>query len=379
MTRLRFASDGPPRDPRTWSGTPARLIAALEANGATIDAIDVAGRPTGSGPGWFLDRARATVPAVRAAGWSGARRHSYNIALASPRVPRQRARRHLTVASALPPADGLIQTCGYVSPDAGPTFVVTDMTFHQAVTYDWKGHAAAPFSWQRAGELHAREVFAAAAACCAASSWAAESIIDDYGVAPNRVHVVGLGSEPTTVPRTREWNTPRFAFVGLDWARKNGALLVECFTRFRETVPGAELDLVGDHPKVTLPGVRGHGVLPWDASAGSYGVMDVLRRATCLVLPSELEPFGLVHVEAGMVGIPSIGTTRGGAASAIGPGGILVPPGDANALEAALHTMADSGTAQRLGAAARRHAATLTWDAVAVRILKLVAGAHSDQ
>lgn len=294
-------------------------------------------------------------------------------------MPRGRVRRHVTVASALPPAEALIQTSGYVSPDAGPTVIVTDMTFHQAVAYNWKGYAAAPRSWQRAGEFHAREVFAAADACCAASSWAAESIIDDYGVAPNRVHVVGLGAAPYTVPRTREWTTPRFAFVGLDWERKNGALLVECFTRLRETVPGAELDLVGDHPKVALPGVREHGVLPWDASSCSYGVMDVLRRATCLVLPSELEPFGLVHVEAGMAGVPSIGTTRGGASSAIGPGGILVPPGDANALLAALHTMADSGIAQRLGAAARRHAATLTWDAVATRVLDVVAGAHRNQ
>jgi glycosyltransferase involved in cell wall biosynthesis len=71
--------------------------------------------------------------------------------------------------------------------------------------------------------------------------------------------------------------------------------------------------------------------------------------------------------------VPSIGTTVGGAADAVGPGGRLVDPTDEAALLEAMRALAQPETAQELGARAREHASTLTWDEVARRILEALA------
>lgn len=367
--RVRVASDGDPRARSTWSGIPSRLIAAMERQGVEVDAIDVASAVPGEGLPWHLDRLRVVPGVLRTRGWRGLRYHSYNAALASPRIPRGRMGRHLELTARLPPASVLIQTSGFVNPDGMPTVVLTDMTFRQAVRHNWKGFGSGPPSWRRAGEMHDRQVFSGAVACCAASSWAARSIIDDYGVSGDKVRVVGLGAEPSRLTGERDWSTPRFLFVGLDWFRKNGPLLLQCFSRLRIEFPDAELHVVGDHPRIDLAGVYGHGVLRWESSAGECGLSELLARVTCLVLPSAVEPFGLVHVEAGAAGIPSIGTTVGGAADAVGPGGILVKPGDPCGLLTAMRRMAEADEAECMGAAARRHAEGLTWDRVAERVL----------
>ena len=90
-------------------------------------------------------------------------------------------------------------------------------------------------------------------------------------------------------------------------------------------------------------------------------------------MPSLHEPAGIVYVEAGGAGIASIGTTNGGAATMIGPGGILVDPLDQEQIAAAMLELANPGTAQRLGELAYRHSALFTWRKVAERLIRALA------
>ncbi|HVK04466.1 MAG TPA: glycosyltransferase family 4 protein [Armatimonadaceae bacterium] len=76
-------------------------------------------------------------------------------------------------------------------------------------------------------------------------------------------------------------------------------------------------------------------------------------------LPSYLEGFGLVYVEAAFHGVPSIGTNAGGIPDAVenGKTGILIPPGDIEALAGALARLRDDATLrEELGANARDRA-----------------------
>ena len=107
--------------------------------------------------------------------------------------------------------------------------------------------------------------------------------------------------------------SPRFLFIGREWDRKRGDAVVAAFARLRDRVPDARLDVVGGHPPLRERGVTGHGI-----QAAGPGVAGLLGVATCLVVPSLVEPAGLVYVEAGASGIASIGTTVGGAANVIG-------------------------------------------------------------
>ena len=110
--------------------------------------------------------------------------------------------------------------------------------------------------------------------------------------------------------------------------------------------------------------VRMHGEVPSSA-------LDVLyHRADVVVLPSYFEGYGMVLAEALARGLPVVSTTAGAIPDTVpGDAGILVPPGDASALRAALAGLLDERDRRvRLAAGARAARATLpTWPQVVGR------------
>ncbi|MEJ7892976.1 MAG: glycosyltransferase [Solirubrobacteraceae bacterium] len=85
--------------------------------------------------------------------------------------------------------------------------------------------------------------------------------------------------------------------------------------------------------------------------------------------PSRYESFGLVQVEAMMMGRPVVACDAGGMRETVAEAGVLVAPGDADALREALEALVDDpGRRERLGAAARqRYEAELTLDIAVAR------------
>jgi glycosyltransferase involved in cell wall biosynthesis len=97
-----------------------------------------------------------------------------------------------------------------------------------------------------------------------------------------------------------------------------------------------------------------------------------LRSAELVVVPSLFEGFSLPLVEAMACGTPVVATTGGAlpeVAGAHGETALLVPPGDAQALAAAIGAALDDAPSRaRLGAAGReRVVARFTWRAAAQR------------
>jgi len=245
-----------------------------------------------------------------------------------------------------------------------------DMTVPQAVALglpEWR--AQSPKTVRRRIELQ-RRAYEQALACCVASGWVARSLTDDYGVAPGKVHVVGLGRNHDPRPAPRAWTAPRFLFVGRDFERKGGPAVLRTFARLREVVPAATLDVVGGHPRLDLIGVTGHGQLSLTDPAARAKLETLFESSTCCVMPSRFEPFGIVHAEAAAAGVPSIGTTVGGAEEVIEPdGGVLVPPEDGKLLWEAMLRLSEPETAARMGAAALERSERFTWRAVAGRVV----------
>jgi glycosyltransferase involved in cell wall biosynthesis len=174
-------------------------------------------------------------------------------------------------------------------------------------------------------------------------------------------------------PAERDWSSPRYLFVGVDWTRKNGPAVLRAFARVREAHPDAQLDVVGGHPPIEQAGVVCHGRLSLVESDDRERLAGLYARATAFVMPSLHEPAGLVYVEAAGAGVASIGTTDGGAATMIGAGGIVVDPRDDGQILDAMLRLADSATARSLGELAHAHAALLTWRKVAERIVRATA------
>lgn len=352
QVRVGVGWQGDPTDPAAWSGTLRNLIGGLEGLGVTVRTV------------------RAEVPVLARVnrslrrGFSDVAGSRLDAALNS-----FAARRALSREGRL---DGVVHIgSGYLLPAGVRVVTWEDMTVAQAVRMpdDQYAHlsAAAVRRWRERQE----HIYERAHACCVASHWARDSVVHDYGVAPERVHVVGFGRNAAPVDATeRDWTSPRFLFVGRQWERKNGPAVLRAFARLRGEVPSARLDLVGGHPPVEVDGVVGHGLLRFGVSADRERYATLVREATCMVMPSLYEPFGVAHLDAGAASTPSIGSAVGGAAEAIGAGGLLVAPEDDDALLAAMRRMCDPRAAREMGAAARRNSDRFTWPLVAQRVLR---------
>src|SRR5215210_3401905 len=320
MTRVALAATGDPLAPATWSGTPQGVARGLRAHGADVVGVD------------------ATPPAgIRQAALAlaAARRRSRVDAWYTPGLHALRSR---AAARRLGAVDGAVLMGAEFGLPEGTRYVtLSDLTLVQARgTHPVFSRLSEPVfrAWQR----RQREIYERATACCAASHWTADSLRADYDLPAEKVRVVGLGPnhEPAAGSAERPWAPPRFLFVGREWERKHGPSVLGAFASLRAERPDARLALVGGHPPVRGDGVTGHGALRLDVPEEAARVRELFEQATCFVMPSEVEPFGIVYVEASAAGVPSIATSVGGAGTVVTEeSGICVSPGDPGALVAA--------------------------------------------
>jgi starch synthase len=201
----------------------------------------------------------------------------------------------------------------------------------------------------------------------AMSEWVRNSLVTDYGVDPSRIVVTGAGANRVT--RTlpaRKWDQRRALFVGLDWNRKGGPLLVKAWELTRREIPDAELWVVGPRRRergADLPGVR------WFGRLHLPDVIALYLEASLFVLPSRFDPFPHVLREALGHGVPCV-TTRVGAIEEIvreGQDATIVPPGDERALaDALISLLGDPRRAEAMGRAGHaRVSEEVTWARVA--------------
>ena len=366
MVVIGIVYPGDGRVPGTRSGVPYSLARGLAVAGVQVEHIRAEPRaPLGRA---CLDV--LTIAQMPRALRLRAPRRSRSLAYNGPAlgaVQTWAVRRRLRDTDEL---DGLVQVgSSYALPPTGRAVTHDDMIVVQAAR---AGYPVASLSRRQLEARIERQriAFERAKACCVVTRWAADSIVHDYGIPRERVHVVGGGRnhEPRAVDR--DWSTPRFLFVGKDWQRKNGDAVVRAFTAIRRDVPEATLDVIGHHPAIDLPGVRPHGPLSLHRRRERERLDTLFEQATCFVMPSRHEPSGIVFSEANAAGIPSIGSTEGGSGELIGDAGRVVHPDDDAALLAAMRELAEPATARRLGANARRRAKRYTWPAVAERVLR---------
>jgi len=79
-----------------------------------------------------------------------------------------------------------------------------------------------------------------------------------------------------------------------------------------------------DAPPLDIDGVTGHGRLAFDDDRQRGRLAALFGSATCFVMPSFVEPFGITYVEAAAAGLPSIGTRVRGTTDSVGDGGVVV-------------------------------------------------------
>ncbi|HEV2472464.1 MAG TPA: glycosyltransferase family 4 protein, partial [Chthonomonadales bacterium] len=189
------------------------------------------------------------------------------------------------------------------------------------------------------------------------SHWAAASMVEDYGAQPDRVHVIppGVDLETWSFARGEQDNgAVNILFVGGDFYRKGGDMLLEwaaATSRKRWKMHLVTREKPGNLP----PRVRIYNGL----SSNDPRLMQLYRQADLFVLPTRGDCFSIASIEAMAAGLPVILSCTGGTRDIVrhGETGLLIPPGDRDALFDSMHyLLADGERMRQMGAAARRDA-----------------------
>ncbi len=188
------------------------------------------------------------------------------------------------------------------------------------------------------------------------------------------IAVIPNGVDPQRFrpPSHRAWLPPRLLFVGRLVYQKGLDVLLQALAALPREQDW-HLTLVGDGPyratleqQATTLGLRAR--LTFVGWQPPERIPTFYAAANLFVFPSRDEGMPNAVLEAMAAGLPVVATAIAGNEELLTPQtGRLVPPGDADALRATLHTLLpEAEVRQTLGAAARQRVlAHYTWDAVA--------------
>lgn len=210
-----------------------------------------------------------------------------------------------------------------------------------------------------------------------------------HGVHLTKIEILGMGVDPAehvggSAQRFRAAysirpSTKIVTFMGTLTFDKGAVHALEATRVLAERGEDVVLALAGE-PVVPggfeeawrrLPeGVRGH-VLRL-GNVGAQAKNDLLEATDALVMPSRVDSFGIVYLEAWLHGKPVIGARAGGVPAVIreGEDGLLVDFGDVAGLADGIsRLLSDPALSQRMGQAGRAKVlARFTWDEIYLRL-----------
>jgi glycosyltransferase involved in cell wall biosynthesis len=192
--------------------------------------------------------------------------------------------------------------------------------------------------------------------------WARRSLIDDYGVAPDRITVIAPGVNLDHWPRPHDADRSgpvRLLFVGGNFERKGGDLLLRAV---KDLGGDLELHLITKAKVPEMPNVFVYR----DVAPNSETLRRLYAEADIFVLPTRADCFPLVIQEAMAAGLPVVATQVGAISEAVAHGetGLLVPQGDVRALRSAIEALSGDPSRRRCMGKAGRDVAELRFDSV---------------
>lgn len=213
--------------------------------------------------------------------------------------------------------------------------------------------------YQRSGFLRRflRNLAADADLLTAPSHWTARAAAE---IAPSfeSAQVIPNGIDPSDWVMTDPPDAPVIAAWGRHVAQKGFDVLVDAFRVVRRAIPNAVLRIGGAGECTDqLRRQAGLGVQflgPLDRA----GVAQMLQGSRIVAVPSRIEPFGVVALEAMASGRRLVYSSVGGLPEVAGDFGRPVTPGDADALATGL---IEELTAPPVPVAARTRAASFNW------------------
>ena len=195
------------------------------------------------------------------------------------------------------------------------------------------------------------------------------------GVDPDRITIIHNGTDAVADDGAERSPTPRVAVLGRLVPQKRVEIALEAVAALRTRVPGLHLDVIGSG--WWEPQLREHvAAIGLEDDVTFHGHVSeaekhrLLAQAWVHAMPSLKEGWGLVVVEAGVHGTPTVAfRTAGGPADSIvdGETGLLVDDAegepDVAAYAAALEALlTDGARREEMSSAARRWVSRFRWE-----------------
>lgn len=212
-----------------------------------------------------------------------------------------------------------------------PLIYVADAMYGTVVHY-YDKYARNGTRWKAKGDALQRSLLERTDRILLGSTWAVEAAKQYYDLPAELMAVAPMGAnldrdpgfEPPALDRPLS-----LLFVGYNWDRKGGPLILDIWRELRRRTGNAELHIVGARPKAAdgLDGVILHGRLN-KTDPGQYETfLSLYRNAHFFIMPSRQEAYGIVYCEAAAFGRPAIAAQTGGVGTIVGDDrtGLLFP------------------------------------------------------
>jgi glycosyltransferase involved in cell wall biosynthesis len=250
---------------------------------------------------------------------------------------------------------------------AAPRIFTTDQLFCDFVQTPYTGIRQPAERFIRLGHSQEKQALSTAALATFPSQWAADSAISRYDAAREKISVIPWGANLPSIPSQedvdhaiaqRPMQSCHLVFIGRQWARKGGDLLVGTVQELNKAGLPARATIIGCEPQGLSPELFDiHPYLNKGRPEHFAILSSLMLSSHFLFLPSRAEAYGQAFCEAAAFGLPSIGSTVGGIPTIIKDGETgFVRPLETSAAQFAaiiLETMSDKARYLRLAKQAR--------------------------
>ncbi len=370
---ILLLAEGDPDSPMgSGSGIPASLAVGLRSLGHTVTTRDIEVRGL----------VRALVALLT---WSPIRTRwiaKYHLSRVGFAARARNARRAVATTAAV---DAVLQYGATFSAagEGKPVFLFCDSNtlFSSREPRSW-GSALSPSGLREAVALEG-QLYSAAASIFTMSHYIAKSFVDEFAVCPERAIAVGAGpnADPASLLSITRGEgqraaAPSILFIGREFERKGGDVLVEAFKQVRRSIPEARLTIIGPKLPMQLPeGAEFLGFLDRTAPTDWAKIQEAFENATVFTLPARHEPFGLVVLEAMYAALPVVATRIGALKEMVEEGvtGYLVAPSNVDELANALLRVLNDPDSAAMGQVGRQRATqTYSWSRVTETIAAVI-------
>ena len=194
------------------------------------------------------------------------------------------------------------------------------------------------------GTLTERKALRRLTGLTANSNATAETVSKAYNIPSEKIKTIYLGLDLECVSiddqlEEERLQRPKLLLIGSNVQRKGLPVILKTMPELIKEIPGVTLQVIGENQNISRMKKLADklGVMEYVEFMGWVPppkIITFYRKASIFVMPSLMEGFGLVFLEAMAQGLPVIGGNVGGTAELIkdGENGFLVNPGDIETL-----------------------------------------------